>query len=152
MPALEALAHLGQDVRRLELADIDLHSCAGTSGATNALAADFDGDGRADSAFLVASDIRPDVTEWRGQRLRQATIAVVVALGNAATPRFEVVKQYDGFLPAGVVLSLVPPARYKLHGEVVTLDRSSFAVIHCEKSAAIYTWRSDEFVVVPVSD
>lgn len=151
-PALEPLAHLGQDLRRLELADIDLRSCAGTIGATNALAADFDGNGKADSALLVASDIKPEVTEWRGQRLRHATITVVVVFGSATTPRYEVLEQHEGFLPAGVVLRLVPPGRYKLHGEVVRLNRPSIAVIHCEKSAAIYTWRSGKFDVIPVSD
>jgi hypothetical protein len=152
MPAVESLAHLGHDVRRLELADIDLRSCAGGFGATNALAADFDGDGRSDSAVLVAFDISPETTEWRGQKLRQATIAVVVVFGSATTPRFEVVQQHDGFLPAGVVLDLVPPGRYKLDGEAVTLDRPSLGVGHCEKSAAIYTWRSGNFVLIPVSD
>jgi hypothetical protein len=152
MPGLEPLSALGRDVRRLELADIDLRSCDSDFGATNALAADFDGDSRLDFALLAAFDISPEVTEWQGQTLRQASIAVVVLFGSATTPRFEVLEQFDGFLPAGVVLELVPPGRYNIRDEVVSLDRPSLTVTYCEKSAAVYTWRSGKFAYIPVSD
>ena len=62
MPALEPLSVLGRDLRRLELSEIDLKECGGGFGATNAVAADFDGDGRLDSALLVTFDVSPEVT------------------------------------------------------------------------------------------
>jgi len=152
MPTLEPLSALGHDLRRLELADIDLDECGGGFGTTNAVAADFDGDGALDSAMLVAFEISPEVTEWQGQTLHQASIAVVVLFGSTTIPRFEVLEQSDRFLPTDVVLELVPPARYKIRDEVVSLDRPSLTVTYCGKSAAVYTWRCGKFVVIPVSD
>lgn len=169
-PAL--LKILPSDASLILKESIDSLSCnMGEDGGGTIIEADFNQDGKIDSAILIAGNINKKAPVFRERNyFDKKTRTVVqerkkyyeieiwfVALLDSASdsPHIFILDRWVAFMPdIGCYIRLVKPGRFedRISGKISTISNPSISLKFCEKSETLYYWDDRAFEKVVLAD
>lgn len=150
--------HLGkmpQEVRLLELGDMDSSSCGTLKSNPGLVSGDFNGDGRSDYAVLLISKLPKREQMWEGRKLSlvDAWFAFFLQKKDGTFDRKEI-ERFETNLPSGTGLDSYPagPVADPNSDRVVDLKSPAVEWYFCEKGASLYYWDGRAFSSISTSD
>lgn len=149
------LRKMPQEVRLLELVDMDSSSCGTLEANPGLVTGDFNGDGRADYATLLISKTPKREQSWEGRKLRlvDAWFVIFLQKGDGTFDRNDI-DHLETFLPSGTGIALQPAGHVEEFesGKVVNLKSPGVEWYFCEKGASVHYWNGKSFSAIPSSD
>jgi hypothetical protein len=144
-----------QQVRLLELVDMDSSSCGALEANPGLVTGDFNGDGRPDYATLLISIVPKREQTWNGRKLTlvDAWFVVFLQQGDGTYDRNDI-EHLEIFLPSGTGLAIQPagPVKEFESGKVINLKTPAVEWYFCEKGASVHYWNGKSFLAVQTSD